>query len=78
MENAIRSTAIGKKNWMFVRHPQAGECAAILYSILISCLRLEIDVTEYLADVLSIDTRILDEDQREALTPARWKKARSN
>ena len=65
MENAIRSTAIGKKNWMFVGHPQAGERAAILYSILISCLRLEIDVAEYLEDVLAIDTRILNENQRE-------------
>jgi hypothetical protein len=28
-----------------------------------------------LKDVLSIDTRILNDDQRAALTPARWKKA---
>jgi hypothetical protein len=24
MENAIRPTAIGKKNWLFVGHPEAG------------------------------------------------------
>jgi transposase len=75
MENAIRPTAIGKKNWLFVGHPQAGERAAILYSILISCQRLEININDYLKDVLSIDTRVLDEDQRAALTPERWKKA---
>jgi hypothetical protein len=71
----FRPTAIGKKNWLFVGHPQAGERAAILYSILISCLRLDINPTDYLKDVLSIDTRVLDEDQRTALTPARWGKS---
>lgn len=78
MENAIRPTAIGKKNWLFVGHPQAGDRAAILYSILISCQRLDIDINQYLKDVLSIDTRVLNEEQRAALTPARWKKASSS
>lgn len=78
MENAIRPTAIGKKNWMFVGHPKAGDRAAILYSTLISCQRLEIDVTQYLTDVLSIDTRVAQDDQLAALTPARWRKANSN
>ena len=77
MENAIRPTAIGKKNWLFVGHPQAGERAAILYSILISCQRLDIHPAEYLKDVLSIDTRVIQDDQLAALTPARWKKASS-
>ena len=78
MENAIRPTAIGKKNWMFVGHPQAGDRPAILYSILLSCQRLQIDINEYLQDVLSLDTRILDNEQLAELTPAQWKKARSN
>lgn len=78
MENAIRPTAIGKRNWLFVGHPQAGDRPAIIYSILFSCQRLDIDINQYLQDVLSVDTRILDEDQLAALTPARWKKARSN
>jgi len=73
----FRPTAIGKKNWLFVGHPQAGERAAILYSILISCLRLDINPTDYLKDVISIDTRVLDEDQRAAFNPARWKKSNS-
>ena len=63
---------------MFVGHPQAGERAAILYSILISCQRLEINVTEYLTDVLSIDTRVVEDEQLAALTPARWKNASSD
>ena len=76
MENAIRPTAVGKKNWLFVGHPEAGERAAILYSILISCQRLEIQPLEYLQDILSQNTGIMPEQELRALTPANWKKSR--
>ena len=33
VENAIRPTAVGKKNWLFIGHPDAGRRAAILYSL---------------------------------------------
>ena len=33
VENAIRPTAIGKKNWLFIGDSTAGERGAILYSI---------------------------------------------
>jgi transposase len=75
MENAIRPTAIGKKNWLFVGHPEAGKRAAIIYSVLISCTRLEIDPASYLRSVLSQDTRVLSKDKLAALTPAQWKKS---
>src|SRR5690606_41076129 len=48
VENAIRPSAIGKKNWLFIGHPEAGDRSAILYSIKIgraSCReRVEIAV----------------------------------
>lgn len=75
MENAIRPTAMGKKNWLFVGHPEAGERAAILYSILISCQRLDIQPLEYLQDVLTKNTGIMPEQELRALTPANWKKS---
>ncbi|RFC42895.1 MAG: Transposase IS66 family protein, partial [Verrucomicrobia bacterium] len=28
VENAIRPTAIGKKNWLFIGHPNAGQQSA--------------------------------------------------
>ncbi|MDQ8184180.1 IS66 family transposase [Pelagicoccus sp. SDUM812002] len=77
MENAIRPTAVGKKNWLFVGHPEAGERAAILYSILISCQCLDIQPLEYLRDVLGQDTRTLPKQDLRDLTPANWKKSRS-
>jgi hypothetical protein len=32
IENAIRPSALGKKNWLFIGHPTAGERSAILYT----------------------------------------------
>ena len=31
VENAIRPSAIGKKNWLFIGHPEAGQRSAIVY-----------------------------------------------
>ena len=69
MENAIRPTAVGKKNWLFVGHPEAGERSAIIYSILISCQRLEIPLQTYLMDVLRHDTHTLGQEELRQLTP---------
>jgi len=35
VENAIRPYAIGKKNWLFIGHPKAGQRSAIIYSIVV-------------------------------------------
>lgn len=37
VENAIRSTALGKKNWLFLGDADAGYRSAILYTIIESC-----------------------------------------
>jgi transposase len=75
VENAIRPTALGKKNWLFVGHPDAGQRSAILYTILENCERQGINPREYLQDVL---TRLptLTNQQTRALTPANWLAAR--
>lgn len=33
VENAIRPGAIGKKNWLFIGHPKAGQRSAIIYTM---------------------------------------------
>jgi len=75
VENAIRPTAIGKKNWLFIGHPDAGDRGAILYTLLANCRRLGINPREYLLDVL---TRLpaLTNRQTADLTPRRWLAAR--
>jgi hypothetical protein len=37
VENAIRSSAIGKKNWLFIGHLAAGQRSAIICSLIVSC-----------------------------------------
>lgn len=75
IENAIRPSAIGKKNWLFIGHPGAGDRSAIIYSIIVSCQRFGIDPFAYLKDVLTRLPQMTNQDDLTALTPARWKPA---
>jgi hypothetical protein len=74
VENAIRPTAIGKKNFLFIGHPEAGWRSAVIYSIMASCHRYGINPAKYLTDVL---TRLPDLKQSAipTLTPKAWAKA---
>jgi transposase len=73
-ENAIRPSAVGKKNYLFIGHPEAGWRSAVIYSIIVSCHRRKIDPWTYLKDVF---TRLpaATNQQIEEFTPARWKPA---
>jgi len=53
VENAIRPTALGKKNWLFIGEAQAGDRSAIVYTLIESCRRRGIDPYAYLKDVLT-------------------------
>lgn len=73
-ENAIRPTAIGKKNWLFMGAAEAGQRGAILYSIVESCRRRGIDPLAYLGDVLTrLPTMLVTEVPN--VTPQAWAKA---
>lgn len=71
VENAIRPTAIGKKNWLFIGEAEAGERSAILYTVIENCRRRAIDPYAYLRDVL---TRLphLTNRQIPQVLPATW------
>jgi hypothetical protein len=75
VENAIRPTALGKKNWLFVGADTAGDRSAVLYTVLESCRRRGLDPYAYLKDIL---TRLpaLTNRQVPEITPANWGKAR--
>ena len=76
IENAIRPSALGKKNWLFIGHPSAGERSAILYTLLGSCRRQEINPFDYLKDLF---TRLPAAKITEikAFTPAAWAKGKA-
>lgn len=69
VENAIRPTAVGKKNWMFIGHTNAGDRAAVLYSIMVSCERAGINAQDYLREIFCTDLSQLSCEQLSELTP---------
>ena len=73
VENAIRPTAVGKKNWLFFGDAEAGQRSAILYTIIESCRCRGIDPYVYLRDVL---TRLpsMTNWQVKDITPEAWEK----
>jgi hypothetical protein len=73
VENAIRPTAIGKKNWLFVGEADAGERSAILYTIIESCRRRGIDSYAYLRQVLTRLPQMTNRQIPEVI-PAAWSK----
>ncbi|MDX2186703.1 MAG: transposase [Opitutaceae bacterium] len=77
MENAIRPTAIGKKNWLFIGPPDAGQRSAIIYSIIVSCERHGVEPMAYLRDVPTRLPQMTNQDDLSALTPGRWKQTRA-
>jgi transposase len=75
VENAIRPTALGKKNWLFIGEAAAGERSAILYTVIECCRRRGLDPYAYLREVF---TRLptMTNWQVKDLTPAAWAKSR--
>ncbi len=51
-ENAMRSIAIGRKNWLHLGSKEAGTKIAAIFSVVESCRRLNIPIRKYLGDVL--------------------------
>jgi transposase len=75
VENAIRPTAIGKKNWLFVGDADAGERSAIIYTVIESCRRRGLDPYAYLREVLTRLPRMTNRQIPE-VTPEAWCKSR--
>lgn len=75
VENAIRPTAVGRKNWLFIGAEDAGWRSAIVYSLIQSCRRQGVEPRAYLKDVL---TRLpaMTNHQVPTLTPKAWAQSR--
>lgn len=75
-EQAIRPTKLGAKNWLFIGHPDAGQRAAIIYTILECCRRHQVEPLAYLNDMLRrLPTMTNHEVAAAKLTPRDWKPA---
>jgi transposase len=75
VENAIRPSKLGAKNWLFVGHPAAGDRAAVLYSLIVSAQRRGLDPHAYLKDVLARLPAMTNHADLTPLLPTHWKAA---
>lgn len=53
VENAIRPSAIGKKNWLFIGSEESGQTSAILYTIIESAKRHKLEPYTYILHLLN-------------------------
>ncbi len=72
VENAIRPSKLGAKNWLFIGHPDTGDRAAVLYSLVVSCQRRGHNPHDYLRDVLARLPAMTTRDDLRPLLPAHW------
>ena len=75
VENDVRPSAVGKRRWLFIGHPDAGWRSAVIYTIIQSCRRYGINPQEYLTDVLQRLPSMTSSQVRELL-PDQWRNAR--
>jgi len=69
-ERTLRAQAVGRKNWLFLGSPQAGDRSAVLHTVLAGAKRHRLEPWAYLRDVL---LRLHGESgRREDLLPDRW------
>lgn len=70
-ENALRRVAVGRKNWLFCGSDNGGHTAAVLFSLIATCQRHNVEPFAYLRDVL---TRIAATplSQLDQLLPDHW------
>ena len=75
-EGAMRPWAVGRKNWLHIGSPEAGPKTAAIASIVETCRRLDINLRDYLRDVLPKLSQWPISRVGE-LTPANWKAAQA-
>lgn len=71
-ERLLRIIALGRKNYLFVGHEDAGQNTAMLCSIIATCELYDVNPQEYLTDIL---VRLQDHpaSQIDDLLPGRWR-----
>ena len=64
--------ALGRKAFLFVHSEDAGKELALLYSLVVSCTRNDVNPVVYIADVLDRIDKTIDDNLADLL-PDRWR-----
>ena len=73
-ERALRVVALGRKNFLFIGHDEAGQNIAGLYSLVATCETHGVNPLEYLKDVL-LRVQSHPKSKIAELLPSRWRPA---
>ena len=76
VENAIRPTKLGMKNYLFFGSAEAGKASALFYTLIDSCKRNDLDPEVYLAEVIERLPEHATAEEAAELTPAKIAAAR--
>lgn len=76
VENAIRPTKLGSKNWLFIGGADTGDRSAILYTMVESIRQNGGDAHAYLKEVLTRLPTMSNQDDLRPLLPLNWLAAR--
>jgi hypothetical protein len=71
VERMLRIVALGRKNWLFAGSERGGRTAAILFTIISSAKRHDLNTWAYLRDIL-VRLADLKPGELETLLPGRW------
>jgi len=75
VENAIRPVALGRRNYMFAGNEEGAQRGAIIYSLLETCKKNDVDPYQWLKDVYTrIPTHPINRINE--FLPAVWKQLR--
>ena len=72
-ERAIRSIAVGRRNWLFAGSKVGGERAAAIYSVIETCKANGVDPQTYIADVTARIAGNWPASRWDELMPWNWK-----
>lgn len=72
VENLIRATKLGMRNWMFFGSLEAGSNNALFYTLLANCRVHDLDPEMYLTEVIKRLPHNATPEQAAELTPARF------
>ncbi len=73
VERGIRPAALGRKNWMFIGHPDAGWRMGVFYTLMANCALAKIDPWAWLRDALQRLPSLTNQDDLSSLLPLNWK-----
>jgi len=79
VERLHRRPAVGRRNFLFAGSHAAGERAAVAYTMVGSCVMVDVNPAQYLADILPKLTRgVFRREDYVAMLPAFWKASHNN